>query len=67
MSKDAQDRANAIFLQGGNLTKYAMFCNQAEIYASKAQCEEDRIAREKELDQLKVSEQRHLKSLLNRL
>ena len=64
-SKEAQGKANAIFLQGGNLTDFILASNQAEIYASKAQREEESDRREQELDQLRVSEQRRLKSLLN--
>lgn len=64
-SKEAQDRANALFLQSGDLRDYVIASNQAEIYASKAQREEERIRRKQELYQLNVSEQRRLKSLLD--
>ncbi len=65
MSRDAQARADDILLRVGVTPEYAIASNQAEIYASKAQREEDRIAREREYDQLKSSEKRRLNSLLN--
>ena len=66
-SKNAQDIANAIFLPGGDLTDYAIASNLAEIYALKAQREEEMITREREHGKLKASEQRRVRSLLNRL
>ncbi len=65
MSRDAQARANDIFLRDGATPEYTIASNQAEIYASKAQREEGEVARERKFDQLKASEQRRLKSLLN--
>jgi len=56
MSREEQDRASRILLQDGDSVDYAIACNQSEIYASKAQREEDRMAREREHDQLKDSE-----------
>ncbi len=58
MSRDTQARANGVLLRVGVTPDYTIASNQAEIYASKAQREEGMIAREREVDQLKTSEQR---------
>ena len=56
MEREAQHRASMILLESWFIPEFAIANNEAEIYNLKALHKEAMIARERKLDQLKISE-----------